>query len=130
MASRHPIFRFLFFPGLDHKWSRDADIWFLTLQENYGYRFFLGCQIFEGSDKFSQSYDHYKFLSKLVSGHALTCVRDHLQAQKISMTPQVCWHRTSDSWTRHYLFIRLEMFSSRENGANFPLTPILDYLYR
>ena len=34
VASRHPNFRFLFFPGLDQKWSRDTDIWFLTLQEN------------------------------------------------------------------------------------------------
>ena len=36
--------------------------------------FFRGCQILEGSDKFSQSYDHYKILCKLASGHALTCL--------------------------------------------------------
>ena len=34
----------------------------------------------EGSDKFSQSYDHYKILCKLASGHALRCLSDHLQA--------------------------------------------------
>ena len=28
----------------------------------------------EGSDKFLQSYDHYKILCKLASGHALTCL--------------------------------------------------------
>ena len=28
----------------------------------------------EGSDKFSQSYDHYRILCKLASGHALTCL--------------------------------------------------------
>ena len=27
----------------------------------------------EGSDKFSQSYDHYKILCKLASGDALVC---------------------------------------------------------
>ena len=42
----HPIFSFLFFPGLDRKWTRDTGIWFLTLQENSGYRFFRRCQIF------------------------------------------------------------------------------------
>ena len=26
VASRHPISTFLFFPGLDDKWSRDTDI--------------------------------------------------------------------------------------------------------
>ena len=41
-----------------------------------GYRFFRGCQILEGSDKFSHSYDRYKILiCKLASGHALTCFR-------------------------------------------------------
>ena len=41
-----------------------------------GYRFFRGCQILEGSDKFSQSYDRYKILiCKLASGHALTCFK-------------------------------------------------------
>ena len=39
VASRHSIFSFLFFPRLDHKWSRDTDISFRTLQENWGYRF-------------------------------------------------------------------------------------------
>ena len=29
-------------------------------------------EILKGSDKFSQSYDHYKILCKLASGHALT----------------------------------------------------------
>ena len=29
---------------------------------------FLGCQILEGSDKFSQSYDDYKILFKLALG--------------------------------------------------------------
>ena len=29
----------------------------------------------EGSDKFTQSYDHCKILCKLASGHALTCLR-------------------------------------------------------
>ena len=85
----------------------------------------------EGSDKFSQSYDHYKILCKLLaSGHTLICLSDHLQAQKIGTAPKICWHRTSDFWTRHYLFIRLEMFSSPDNGANLPLAPILYYLYR
>ena len=74
--------------------------------------------------------DHYKILCKLASGHALTCLSDHLQAQNISTAPQICWYRTSDFWTRHFLFIRLEMFSLRENGANFPFAPILYYLYR
>ena len=46
----------------------------LTLQQKEGYRFFRGCQILEGCDKFSQSYDHYKILSKLASGHTLTCL--------------------------------------------------------
>ena len=34
-------------------------------------RFFRGCQILEGSDKFSQSYDHYKILCKLASGQEM-----------------------------------------------------------
>ena len=33
VASHHHIFSFLFSSGLDHKWSRDKDILFLTLQE-------------------------------------------------------------------------------------------------
>ena len=86
MASRHPIFSFLFFPGLGHKWSRDTDIWFLTLQENEGYRFFRDCQILEGSDEFSQSYDHYKILCKLASGHALTCLS--LNIDKVLITKE------------------------------------------
>ena len=32
--------------------------------------FFRGCQILKGFHKFSQSYDHYKILCKLASGHA------------------------------------------------------------
>ena len=32
----------------------------------------------EGSDKFSQSYDHYKILCKLATGHALTCLSTQL----------------------------------------------------
>ena len=36
--------------------------------------FIRGCQILQGSDKFSQSYDHYKILCKLASGHALICL--------------------------------------------------------
>ena len=37
-------------------------------------RFFRGCQILEGSDKFSQSYHPYRILCKLASGHALICL--------------------------------------------------------
>ena len=73
MASRHHIFSFLFFSGLDHNWSRDTDI----------YRFFRGCQMLEGSYKFSQSYDHYKILCKLALGRALTCLsRCHQKGKK------------------------------------------------
>ena len=39
-------------------------------------RFFRGCQTLDGSDQFSQSYDHYKILCKLASGHALTVLEN------------------------------------------------------
>ena len=56
----------------------------------------------EGSDKFSQSYDHYKILCKLASGHALTWLSDNLQAQNISAAPQICWHRTRHGTSYSY----------------------------
>ena len=40
----------------------------------------------EGSDEFSQSYDHYKILCKLASGHALTCLS--LNIDKVLITKE------------------------------------------
>ena len=55
VAFRSAVFSVLFLPGLDNKWSRYTDIYFLPYSKIKVTGFFRGCKILDGSSKFSQS---------------------------------------------------------------------------